>query len=137
MSASWVVNAAESNGSSPLPYDGIAVTCRTAAQRDLEDYFRTEFREPEVFVEIEYVFLDPSRNQDLLPIYYVWARASNRDAKKYRAGAARVVTTRESKCVVTGFIPKADILASPKQAAAYFPPELFPKILSIARTPQK
>jgi hypothetical protein len=106
MFASSVVNAAESNGPSALPYDGIAATCRTAAQRDLEDYFRTEFREPEVFVEIEYVFLDPSRNQDLPPIYYVWARASNRDAKKYRAGAARVVTTRESNCVVTGLFQR-------------------------------
>jgi hypothetical protein len=103
----------------------------------LEDYFRTEFREPEVFVEIEYVFLDPSRSQHLLPIYYIWARVSHRDAKKYQAGAARVMTTKASKCVVTGFIAKADILASPKQAAAYFPPELFPKLLSIARTPQK
>jgi hypothetical protein len=43
----------------------------------------------------------------------------------------------DSKCDVTGFISKADILASRARLANYFPRELIPKILSFAETPQK
>jgi hypothetical protein len=39
-------------------------------------------------------------------------RASTEDAKQYRAGTARVVMRVDSKCDVTGFISKVDILAS-------------------------
>ena len=138
MPVSLLAAAGESNSPSVLPYDGMPTTCRDAVQHSLEDYFRIQSGEQEVFAEIEYVFLDPSRSQDDRdPSYCVWARVANRDAKKYRTGAAHVVTTPESVCVVTGFVPKKDFLAAPKRAARNFPPALFQKLLSIARTPQK
>jgi hypothetical protein len=69
--------------------------------------------------------------------FYFWVRASTEDSKQYRAGTARVVLRVDSKCDVTGFISKADILASRARLADFFPADLIPKILWFAETPQK
>jgi hypothetical protein len=58
MSVSLLAAAGESNSPSVLPYDGMPTTCRDAVQHSLEDYFRIQSGEQEVFAEIEYVFLD-------------------------------------------------------------------------------
>jgi hypothetical protein len=110
-------------------------TCVLEAKRGLTDYFRKEFN-AEAFVDMQPI-LAAERAKPLLRAFYFWVRAATEDAKQYRAGTARVVVSADSKCDVTGFISKADILASRAQLTKYFPPELIPKILWFAETPQK
>ena len=109
--------------------------CVLEAKRELSDYFRKEFQ-AEAFVDMQPI-LSATSSKEAPPAFYFWVRASTEDAKQYRAGTARVVMRVDSKCDVTGFISKADILSSRKQLANYFPPELIPKILWFAETPQK
>ena len=111
-------------------------TCVLEAKRGLADYFRKEFN-AEAFVDMQPI-LAAERAKPLLKLaFYFWVRASTEDAQQYRAGTARVVVSADPKCDVTGFISKADILASRAQLTKYFPPELIPKILWFAETPQK
>jgi hypothetical protein len=86
---------------------------------------------------IENLALAVTLSEEAPRSYYLWVRASTGDAKFYRTGIARVVTRVGSRCDVTGFISKDDILASPNKLETYFPRELIPKILSIAQTSQK
>jgi hypothetical protein len=78
-----------------------------------------------------------ARSDEVPSAFYFWVRAFTEDAKQYRAGAARVVQRVDSKCDVTGFISKADILASRTRLADFFPADLIPKILGFAKTPKK
>lgn len=110
-------------------------TCVLEAKRGLTDYFRKEFN-AEAFVDMQPI-LAAERAKPLPKLaFYFWVRASTEDAQQYRAGTARVAVS-DSKCDVTGFISKADVLASRAQLNRYFPPELIPKILWFAETPQK
>jgi hypothetical protein len=143
LTASAAACATEPDTSSSLPSNGGAEPtseCRAEAKRELEDYFRGEFRGQEAFLDIEYLRADTGPHDTAAPAYYLWVRASTRDARiYYRTGAARVVIATDFKCNVAGFIPKADILvlASRGQMETYFPPKLIPKILSKAETAQK
>jgi hypothetical protein len=109
--------------------------CVLEAKRELSNYFRKEFQ-AEAFVDMQQIS-SAARSDEVPPAFYFWVRASTEDAKQYRAGTVRVVMRVDSKCDVTGFISKADILASRARLAAFFPADLIPKILWLAETPQK
>jgi hypothetical protein len=111
--------------------------CIADVKRELNDYFRKESHATEFYMSIENLPLAVTSSDNVPRPYYLWVRASTQNAKFYRTGVARVVTRVNSKCDVTGFISKAEILASRKRLETYFPPELIPRILSIADTPQK
>jgi hypothetical protein len=109
--------------------------CVLEAKRELSDYFRKEFQ-AEAFVDMQPIS-SAARSDEVPSAFYFWVRASTEDAKQYRAGTARVVQRVDSKCDVTGFISKADILSSRTRLADFFPADLIPKILWFAKTPQK
>jgi hypothetical protein len=123
----------------PVSYDSVALSseCRDAVMRDLDGYFRDEFHAKEVLIDIEPVLASPTEYRAQRPVYYVWLRVSTPDARNYQTGVARVMTGEDLKCRATGFIPRKEILASPTGLGEYFPEGLIPKILSLARTPQK
>jgi hypothetical protein len=104
-------------------------------ENELSLYFRKEFH-AEAFVDMQPIS-STARSDEVPSAFYFWVRASTEDAKQYRAGTARVVLRVDSKCDVTGFISKADILASRARLADFFPADLVPKILWFAETPQK
>ena len=109
--------------------------CVLEAKRELSDYFRKEFQ-AEAFVDMQPIS-SGGRSDKVPSAFYFWVRTSTEDAKQYRAGTARVVMRADSKCDVTGFISKTDILASRARLADFFPADLIPKILWFAETPQK
>lgn len=109
--------------------------CVLEAKRELGDYFRKEFQ-AEALVDMQPIS-SAARSDEVPSAFYFWVRASTEDAKQYRAGTARAVLRVDSKCDVTGFISKADILASRARLADFFPADLIPKILWFAETPQK
>ena len=129
-----ILGAAEP--STPTPPVPMNPRCLAEAKRDLDEYFRNEFHAREVFIDIEPVFVSRTKDSQR-PAYYLWLRVSTADAQMYQSGAARVTTGEDLKCNVTGFIPKKDILALRERLGTYFPPELVPKILLLAETPQK
>jgi hypothetical protein len=113
----------------------VSEMCVLDAKRELSDFFRKEFH-AEAFVDMQPIS-SAARSDEVSSAFYFWVRASTEDAKQYRAGTARVLLRVDSKCDVTGFISKADILASRARLADFFPADLIPKILWFAETPQK
>jgi hypothetical protein len=109
--------------------------CVLEAKRALSEYFRKGFQ-AEAFFDMQPISY-AARSDEVPSAFYFWVRASTQDAKQYRAGTARVVLRVNSKCDVSGFISKADILASRARLAEFFPADLSPKILWFAETPQK
>ena len=101
--------------------------CVLDAKRELSDYFRKEFH-AEAFVDMQPIS-SAARSDDVPSTFYFWVRASTEDTKQYHAGTPRVVQRVDSKCDVTGFISKADILSSRTRLADCFPADLIPKIL--------
>jgi hypothetical protein len=100
--------AAQLDAPSTLPQvRSVKEMCVLEAKRELSDYFRKEFQ-----AEALQPISSTARSDDVPPAFYFWVRASTEDAKQYRAGTARVVMRVDSKCDVTGFISKVDILAS-------------------------
>ena len=121
----------------PSPATGVTPTetCVLEAKRELTDYFHKEFH-AKAFVDMQPIL---PTERSIMPLrgFYFWVRVSTEDAKQYRAGAVRVMVGADSKCDATGFISKAEILASRAELTKYFPAELIPKILWYAETPQK
>jgi hypothetical protein len=84
--------------------------CVLNAKRELSDFFRKKFH-AEAFIDMQPIS-SAARSDEVPSAFYFWVRVSTEDAKQYRAGTARVVLRVDSKCDGTGFISKADILAS-------------------------
>jgi hypothetical protein len=135
--ASAAAGAAQLDAPPTLPEikRSVKEMCVLEANRELSDYFRKEFQ-AEAFVDMQPIS-SATRSDEVPSAFYFWVRASTEDAKQYRAGTARVVLRVNSKCNVTGFISKADILASRARLADFFRADLIPKILWFAETPTK
>jgi hypothetical protein len=113
-----------------------SVACTADVKRALKGYFRADLHATAVFLDCQ--DLGSRATNDLgLPVYYLWVRVSTSDIATYTAGVARVVIAKDPRDDFTGFIPKSEILVSPASLSAYLPPELLPKVLLMARTPQK